>query len=115
MMLATSKHVFKIKTCHNLLKSFVLIFYFYLFYFYHEQIWSKKIMNRIHNIKKKVTKGAKKLLYQSDDDAVVEVKCGRKKAQSPTSTIPAIPDGETDDTLHEQKKRLKGVVFKRVT
>ena len=64
-------------------------------------------MNRIHNTKKKATKGAKKLLYQSDDDAVVEVKCGRKKAQSPTSTIPAIPDGETDDTLHEQKKELK--------
>lgn len=64
-------------------------------------------MNRIHNINKKVNKGAKKVLYQSDDDAVVEVKCGRKKAQSPTVTIPAIPDGETDDTLHEQKKELK--------
>jgi len=64
-------------------------------------------MNRIHNINKKANKGAKKLLYQSDDDAVVKVKCGRKKVQSPMSTIPAIPDGETDDSLNEQKKELK--------
>jgi len=38
-------------------------------------------MNRIHNINKTANKGAKKLLYQSDDDAVVKVKCRRKKAQ----------------------------------
>ena len=64
-------------------------------------------MNRIHNINKKANKGAKKLLYQLDDDDAVKVKCGRKKVQSPASTIPAIPDGETDDTLDEQKKELK--------
>ena len=64
-------------------------------------------MNRTHNIKKKPNKGAKKLLYQSDDDTVVKVKCGRKRAQSPTTIIPAIPDGETDDTLDEQKKELQ--------
>ena len=50
-------------------------------------------MNRIHKINKKANKAAKKLLCQSDDDAVVKVTCGRKKAQSPTTTIAAIPDG----------------------
>ena len=78
-------------------------------------MWSKKTMNRIHNINKKANKGAKKLLYQSNDDAVIKVKCGRKKAQSPTTTIAAIPDGETDDTLDEQKKGVIGAVFKGVT
>ena len=51
-------------------------------------------------------------------------KCGRKKAQSPTkiweeestqsptTTIAAIPDGETDDTLDEQKIGVIGAVFK---
>ena len=35
------------------------------------------------------------------------MKCGRKKAQSPTIIIPAISDGETDDALDEQKKELQ--------
>jgi len=78
-------------------------------------MWSKKTMKGIHNINKKANKGAKKLLYQSNDDAVIKVKCGRKKAQSPTTNIAAIPDGETDDTLDEQKKGVIGAVFKGVT
>jgi len=69
-------------------------------------------MNRIQNINKRAKKGAKKLLDQSDDDAIVKVKRGRKKAQSPTTTIAAIPDVETGDTLDEQKKGVKTAVFK---
>ena len=68
-------------------------------------------MNRIHNINKKAKKGAKKLLYQSDDDAIVKVKCRRKKAQSPTTIITAIPDWETGETLDEQKKGVKRAVL----
>ena len=68
-------------------------------------------MNRIHNINKKAKKGAKKLLYQSDDDAIAKVKCRRKKAQSPTTTIIAIPDGETGNTLDEQEKGVKRAVL----
>ena len=68
-------------------------------------------MNRIHNINKKAKKGAKKLLYQSDDDAIVKVKCRRKKAQSPTTIIAAIPDWETGETLDEQKKGVKRAVL----
>lgn len=81
-------------------------------------------MNRIHNINKKANKGAKKLLYQSNDDAGIKVKCGRKKAQAPTTTIAAEQSKQnchrkilqkTDDTLNEQKKGVIGAVFKGIT
>lgn len=62
------------------------------------------------NSHKRANKNVNKKLYQLEGDAATETvkgKPGRKKQQSASSTVPAIPDGETMDTLEEKKKHLQ--------
>ena len=62
-----------------------------------QSFWAKKIKDRFENLKKKKNKEIKK---------VPKGKPGRKKTIHLTSVIPAIPEGETDETYAMQKKRI---------
>ena len=73
------------------------------------QIWSKKIMSRMANVLKRASRQAKKQLYQSvgETEGALKGKPGRKKQVSKASVVPGIPEGETIDTLEEQKQQLQ--------
>lgn len=62
------------------------------------QIWSKKIMSRMANVLKRASRQAKKQLYQSVGETE-----GALKGKA--SVVPGIPEGETIDTLEEQKQQ----------
>ena len=64
------------------------------------QIWSKKIMSRMANVLKRASRQTKKKLYQSVSETEGALK---EKA----SVVPGIPEGETIDTLEEQKQQLQ--------
>lgn len=63
-------------------------------------------MNRMANIMKRVSKQAKKQLYQSEGktEGARKGKPGHKKQISKASIFPGIPQGETTETLEEQKQ-----------
>ena len=71
------------------------------------QIWSKKIMSRMANVLKRASRQAKKQLYQSvgETEGTLKGKPRRKKQVSKASVVPGIPEGETIDTLEEQKQQ----------
>ena len=64
------------------------------------QIWSKKIMSRMANVLKRASRQAKKKMYQSVGETE-----GALKGKA--SVVPGIPEGETIDTLEEQKQQLQ--------
>ena len=45
-------------------------------------------------------------LFIQEGQEVTKGKRGRKKATHPSSVIPAIPEGVTDDTYEEQRKQI---------
>ena len=65
----------------------------------------KKIKDRFENLNKKKNRDMRKLFLQEGQE-VPEGKPGRKKAIHPSSVIPAIPEGVTDDTYNEQRKQI---------
>ena len=65
----------------------------------------KKIKDRFENLNKKKNRDIRKLLLQEGQE-VPEGKPGRKKVIHPSSVIPAIPEGVTDDTYNEQRKQI---------
>ena len=65
----------------------------------------KKIKDRFENLNKKKNRDMRKLFIQEGQE-VPEGKPGRKKAIHPSSVIPAIPEGVTDDTYNEQRKQI---------
>lgn len=80
----------------------------YIFIISSQQIWSKKVMNRIASINNPA-KQVNKQLYQAEGGprGLSKEKPGRKKQLSKASIIPGISEGETSDTLEEQKKRYR--------
>ena len=65
----------------------------------------KKIKDRFENLNKKKNRDMRKLFIQEGQE-VPEGQPGRKKAIHPSSVIPAIPEGVTDDTYEEQRKQI---------
>ena len=65
----------------------------------------KKIKDRFENLNKKKNRDMRKLFIQEGQE-VPEGQPGRKKAIHPSSVIPAIPEGVTDDTYNEQRKQI---------
>lgn len=62
--------------------------------------------DRFENLNKKKNKEMRKL-YQQEGLEVPKAKAGRKKkAPHPSAVIPAVPEGVTEDTYEEQKKRI---------
>ena len=62
--------------------------------------------DRFENLNKKKNKAMRKMCQQEGLE-VQKGKPGRKKkTPHPSAIIPAIPEGETDDTYQEQKKRI---------
>lgn len=70
-----------------------------------QSYWAKKIKDRFENLNKKKNKEIKKA-FQQERKEVPKGKPGRKKSIHLTSVIPAIPEGETDETYAMQKKRI---------
>ena len=68
-----------------------------------QSFWAKKIKDRFENLNKKKNKEIKKAFQQEGKD-VPKGRPGRKKTFCLTSVIPAIPEGETDETYVMQKK-----------
>lgn len=66
------------------------------------------------NVMKRVSKQAKKQLYQSEGETegARKGKPGRKKQVSKASIFPGIPEEETTDTLEEQKQLLQEICRK---
>jgi len=74
------------------------------------QIWSKKIMNRMANLNKRANKQGKQLFQSEGEPATSSAakgKPGRKKQVLAANIIPGIPDGETVDTLQDQKQQIQ--------
>jgi len=68
--------------------------------------------DRFENLNKKKNRAVRKMCQQEGLE-VQKGKPGRKKkTPHPSAIIPAIPEGETDDTYQEQKKRI-GVEWKK--
>ena len=62
--------------------------------------------DRFENLNKKKNKEMRKI-YQQEGLEVPKGKPGRKKkAPHPSAVIPAIPEGVTEDTYGEQKRRI---------
>ena len=70
-----------------------------------QSFWAKKIKDRFENLNKKKNREMRKLFIQEGQE-VPKGKPGRKKAIHPSSVIPAIPEGVTDDTYEEQRKEI---------
>ena len=70
-----------------------------------QSFWAKKIKDRFENLNKKKDRDMRKLFIQEGQE-VPKGKPGRKKAIHPSSVIPAIPEGVTDDTYNEQRKQI---------
>ena len=71
-------------------------------------------MNRMANVLKRASRQAKKQLYQSvgETEGALKGKPGLKKQVSKASVVPGIPEGETIDTLEEQKQQLQEICHK---
>ena len=70
-----------------------------------QSFWAKKIKDRFENLNKKKNREMRKLFIPEGQE-VPKGKLGRKKAIHPSSVIPAIPEGVTDDTYEEQRKEI---------
>lgn len=73
-----------------------------------QQFWSKKIKERLLNLKRKASRQERKK-FEDQGGVVVKGKPGRKsKAQQQKySVVPAIPEGETKETIDDMRKSLK--------
>ena len=70
-----------------------------------QSFWATKIKDRFENLNKKKNRDTRKLFIQEGQE-VHKGKPRRKKAIHPSSAIPAIPEGVTDDTYKEQSKQI---------
>lgn len=69
-----------------------------------QQFWSKKIQERVLNLRRRLARNEKRKFLE-EGIVIPKGKPGRKKTKI-MSTLPIYPDGETEETLEEQRKQL---------
>ena len=69
-----------------------------------QQFWAKKIQERVLNLRRRLARNEKRKFLE-EGIFIPKGKPGRKKTKI-VSTLPIYPDGETEETLEEQRKQL---------
>lgn len=69
-----------------------------------QQFWAKKIQERVLNLRRRLARNEKRKFLE-EGIVIPKGKPGRKKTKI-VSTLPIYPDGETEETLEEQRKQL---------
>lgn len=69
-----------------------------------QQFWAKKIQERVLNLRRRLARNEKRKFLE-EGIVIPKGKPGRKKTKI-MSTLPIYPDGETEETLEEQRKQL---------
>lgn len=69
-----------------------------------QQFWAKKIQERVLNLRRRSARNEKRKFLE-EGIVIPKGKPGRKKTKI-VSTLPSFPEGETEETLEEQRKQL---------
>lgn len=71
-----------------------------------QQIWVKKIQDRVLNMRRRSARNEKRRFLE-EGVVIPKGKPGRKKTKKDNQiSLPSIPDGETEETLENQRKQL---------
>ena len=67
-----------------------------------QQFWAKKIQESVLNLRRRAARNEKRK-YLDEGIVIPKGKPGRKKTKT---TLPSLPEGETEETLEEQRRKL---------